>query len=68
MVGQIVFTTNIASEGSIAQGVQQTYDSETLNNTESTFENFEMVISTISVRTFHPRFVQCELFKTEILV
>jgi hypothetical protein len=42
-VGQIVFTTNTASEGSIAQGVHQTYDSETLSNSEPTV-NFEVLI------------------------
>lgn len=43
-VGQIVFTTNLASEGSIAQGVHQTYDSETLSNSEPTIDNFDVLI------------------------
>ena len=42
-IGQLVYTTNNQNNGSIAQGVQQAFEFQILNNSEILFENLTLL-------------------------
>ena len=42
-IGQLVYTTNNQNNGSIAQGVQQAFEFQVLNNSEILFENLTLL-------------------------
>ena len=41
-IGQLVYTTNIESNGNFAQGVQQAFEFQSLNNANPTFKNYKI--------------------------